>query len=132
MVLVTVSGLAFAWFAVGTDTMACKAHVLQQKRLEQQRIQDLQPFIQPRAPARVAPTTPTPQAPAGTETGKQYQGIFDPGNLKDQVEGDSDVDSPAPAPQAPAPGDDESSKQYQGIFDPGNLKGQVEGEEPKD
>ena len=128
MVLITVCGLAFVWLAATTNTVACKAHVLEQKRLEQKRIQDLQPFMAPRTPAPApapAPKTTAPQAPS--ETGKQYQGIFAPKNLENQSGSGTEAPTTAPAPAPQAPGGGDSSKQYQGIFDPGNLKGQVEG-----
>jgi len=115
---VAVAGLTFAYLMATVDTAACKQELREQKRIEQQRRQDMQlfPLQMPSGKAPSKPAEPTaPQAPAGETGNKQYQGIFEPGNLKKQVGPEGEA-----APAKPTPG-----KQYEGIFDPGNLKNQV-------
>jgi len=119
-ILVTIAGLGLLYLMATVDTAACKQNLKELKRIEQQRRQDMQLFpLQP--PTGAAPATPSqpgapaPQAPTGDTGEKQYQGIFDPGNLKKQA---------APEEEAP-PAETTPDKQYEGIFDPGNLKKQV-------
>jgi len=116
--LVTIAGLGLVYLMVSVDTAACKQELIELKRIEQQRRQEMQlfPLKPPSATAPSESSQPAvPQAPAGDTGAKQYQGIFDPGNLKKQA---------APEDKTPPP-ETVPGKQYEGIFDPGNLKKQL-------
>ena len=56
------------------------------------------------------------------QAGRQYQGIFAPTNLGQQVGADTETETGAEA-TAEA---NQQGRQYQGIFDPGNLGKQVD------
>jgi spermidine/putrescine transport system permease protein len=134
VVLVFCAGLGTAYFAGTLGVEECKtAAKAERQRITDQRVKEqrMRQMFKRAAPSEQTGTgagagSTAPEVKAKGAEG--YQGIFAPGNLKGQVEGEQPTPAPAPTPDggAQAPG----TEGYQGIFAPGNLKGQVEGQQP--
>lgn len=118
--LVVLSLLTGLWLARGYDVDQCKVRVSEENRihfeaLKQQRLAEAKA-------KRDASGESASVAVEANQAGRQYQGIFAPTNLGQQVGADTETESGAEA-TAEA---NQQGRQYQGIFDPGNLGKQVD------
>ena len=130
MALVVIAGVGFVYLLAFFDSAACKTHVLEEKRILQERqvipdtqyqgifgggaIEGLEPGAEQPAPGGTGEG-----APAGEGEPGGYKGIFDPNVLKDQSgTGAEGSEAPQPLP------DEEGSNFNKGIFDPNVLKQQ--------
>tara|TARA_B100000686_G_C15829276_1_gene497276 strand:- start:76 stop:480 length:405 start_codon:yes stop_codon:yes gene_type:complete len=118
--LVVISLLAGLWFARGYDVDECKVRVAEENRihfeaLKQQRLAEAKA-------KREASGEDASAAVEANQTGRQYQSIFAPTNLGQQVDSDLETETGADA----AVEANQQGRQYQGIFDPGNLGKQVD------
>ena len=118
--LVVLSLLTGLWLARGYDVEQCKVRVSEENRihfeaLKQQRLAEAKA-------KREASGESASVAVEANQAGRQYQGIFAPTNLGQQVGADTET-------ATGAEGTEEANQQgrhYQSIFDPGNLGKQVE------
>ena len=118
--LVVLSLLTGLWLARGYDVEQCKVRVSEANRihfeaLKQQRLAEAKA-------KREASGESASVAVEANQAGRQYQGIFAPTNLGQQVGADTET-------ATGAEGTEEANQQgrhYQSIFDPGNLGKQVE------
>lgn len=118
--LVVLSLLTGLWLARGYDVDQCKVRVSEENRihfeaLKQQRLAEAKA-------KREASGESASVAVEANQAGRQYQGIFAPTNLGQQVGADTETETGAEA-TAEA---NQQGRQYQGIFDPGNLGKQVD------
>ena len=118
--LVVLSLLTGLWLARGYDVDQCKVRVSEENRihfeaLKQQRLAEAKA-------KRDASGESASVAVEANQAGRQYQGIFAPTNLGQQVGADTETETGAEA-TAEA---NQQGRQYQGIFDPGNLGKQVD------
>jgi len=118
--LVVLSLLTGLWLARSYDVDQCKVRVSEENRihfeaLKQQRLAEAKA-------KREASGESASVAVEANQAGRQYQGIFAPTNLGQQVGADTETETGAEA-TAEA---NQQGRQYQGIFDPGNLGKQVD------
>lgn len=118
--LVVLSLLTGLWLARSYDVDQCKVRVSEENRihfeaLKQQRLAEAKA-------KRDASGESASVAVEANQAGRQYQGIFAPTNLGQQVGADTETETGAEA-TAEA---NQQGRQYQGIFDPGNLGKQVD------
>ena len=118
--LVVLSLLTGLWLARGYDVDQCKVRVSEENRihfeaLKQQRLAEAKA-------KREASGESASVAVEANQAGRQYQGIFAPTNLGQQVGADTETETGAEATVEA----NQQGRQYQGIFDPGNLGKQVD------
>ena len=118
--LVVLSLLTGLWLARGYDVEQCKVRVSEENRihfeaLKQQRLAEAKA-------KREASGESASVAVEANQAGRQYQGIFAPTNLGQQVGADTETETGAGATVEA----NQQGRQYQSIFDPGNLGKQVE------
>ena len=118
--LVVLSLLTGLWLARSYDVDQCKVRVSEENRihfeaLKQQRLAEAKA-------KREASGESASVAVEANQAGRQYQGIFAPTNLGQQVGANTETETGAEA-TAEA---NQQGRQYQGIFDPGNLGKQVD------
>ena len=118
--LVVLSLLTGLWLARGYDVDQCKVRVSEENRihfeaLKQQRLAEAKA-------KRDASGESASVAVEANQAGRQYQGIFAPTNLGQQVGADTETETGAEATVEA----NQQGRQYQGIFDPGNLGKQVD------
>ena len=118
--LVVLSLLTGLWLARGYDVDQCKIRVSEENRihfeaLKQQRLAEAKA-------KREASGESASVAVEANQAGRQYQGIFAPTNLGQQVGADTETETGAEATVEA----NQQGRQYQGIFDPGNLGKQVD------
>ena len=118
--LVVLSLLTGLWLARGYDVDQCKVRVSEENRihfeaLKQQRLAEAKA-------KREASGESASVAVEANQAGRQYQGIFAPTNLGQQVGADTETETGAGATVEA----NQQGRQYQSIFDPGNLGKQVE------
>lgn len=118
--LVVLSLLTGLWLARGYDVDQCKVRVSEENRihfeaLKQQRLAEAKA-------KRDASGESASVAVEANQAGRQYQGIFAPTNLGQQVGADTETETGAEATVET----NQQGRQYQGIFDPGNLGKQVD------
>ena len=116
--LVVLSLLTGLWLARGYDVDQCKVRVSEENRihfeaLKQQRLAEAKA-------KREASGESASVAVEANQAGRQYQGIFAPTNLGQQVGADTETETEATVEA------NQQGRQYQSIFDPGNLGKQVE------
>ena len=116
--LVVLSLLTGLWLARGYDVEQCKVRVSEENRihfeaLKQQRLAEAKA-------KREASGESASVAVEANQAGRQYQGIFAPTNLGQQVGADTETETEATVEA------NQQGRQYQSIFDPGNLGKQVE------
>ncbi len=127
LLVVFIAGLGTTWFAGTVGVDECKAMVKEEKRkrveraIEERRKKDMFKNAAPGVLEAPATTPPAGKGEAAKGT-EGYQGIFAPGNLKEQAGQDTPKKDDAPA---------KGTEGYQGIFAPGNLKEQAGQEAPK-
>ena len=108
------------WFARGYDVDQCKIRVSEENRihfeaLKQQRLAEAKA-------KREASGQSASVAVEVNQAGRQYQGIFAPTNLGQQVGTDTETETGAEGTEEA----NQQGRQYQSIFDPGNLGKQVD------
>ena len=118
--LVVLSLLTGLWLARGYDVDQCKVRVSEENRihfeaLKQQRLAEAKA-------KREASGESASVAVEANQAGRQYQGIFAPTNLGQQVGADTETETGAEVTVEA----NQQGRQYQGIFDPGNLGKQVD------
>ena len=118
--LVVLSLLTGLWLARGYDVEQCKVRVSEENRihfeaLKQQRLAEAKA-------KREASGESASVAVEANQAGRQYQGIFAPTNLGQQVGADTETETGAEGTEEA----NQQGRQYQSIFDPGNLGKQVE------
>ncbi|MFL2563017.1 MAG: ABC transporter permease [Arenicellales bacterium] len=118
--LVVLSLLTGLWLARGYDVEQCKVRVSEESRihfeaLKQQRLAEAKA-------KREASGESASVAVEANQAGRQYQGIFAPTNLGQQVGADTETETGAEGTEEA----NQQGRQYQSIFDPGNLGKQVE------
>ena len=118
--LVVLSLLTGLWLARGYDVEQCKIRVSEENRihfeaLKQQRLAEAKA-------KREASGESASVAVEANQAGRQYQGIFAPTNLGQQVGADTETETGAEGTEEA----NQQGRQYQSIFDPGNLGKQVE------
>ena len=118
--LVVLSLLAGLWLARGYDVEQCKVRVSEENRihfeaLKQQRLAEAKA-------KREASGGGASVAVEANQAGRQYQGIFAPTKLGQQVGADTETEIGAEGTEEA----NQQGRQYQSIFDPGNLGKQVE------
>ena len=118
--LVVLSLLTGLWLARGYDVDQCKIRVSEENRihfeaLKQQRLAEAKA-------KREASGESASVAVEANQAGRQYQGIFAPTNLGQQVGADTETETGAEGTEEA----NQQGRQYQSIFDPGNLGKQVE------
>ena len=118
--LVVLSLLTGLWLARSYDVDQCKVRVSEENRihfeaLKQQRLAEAKA-------KREASGESASVAVEANQAGRQYQGIFAPTNLGQQVGADTETETGAGATVEA----NQQGRQYQSIFDPGNLGKQVE------
>ena len=118
--LVVLSLLTGLWLARGYDVDQCKVRVSEENRihfeaLKQQRLAEAKA-------KREASGESASVAVEANQAGRQYQGIFAPTNLGQQVGADTETETGAEGTEEA----NQQGRQYQSIFDPGNLGKQVE------
>ena len=118
--LVVLSLLTGLWLARGYDVEQCKVRVSEENRihfeaLKQQRLAEAKA-------KREASGESASVAVEANQAGRQYQGIFAPTNLGQQVGADTETATGAEGTEEA----NQQGRQYQSIFDPGNLGKQVE------
>ena len=122
--LIFVAMLATAWIARDYDVAQCKIEVTEENRkkfdaLKQQRLAEAKAKREAnRQDADVAVKT--------NQAGRQYQNIFAPTNLGNQI--DSTESSESDSGATTAVETNQAGRQYQSIFAPTNLDGQVDSE----
>jgi len=117
--------LGSAWMARGYDVGECKVRVAEESRirfeaLKQQRIAE--------AKAKQATTQGQSTAVEANQSSREYQNIFAPSNLGQQV--DSADDAGQGSGDSASGNAASGQSQYQNIFAPSNLGQQVESEAP--
>ncbi|NBP95234.1 MAG: ABC transporter permease subunit, partial [Gammaproteobacteria bacterium] len=117
--------LGSAWMARGYDVGECKVRVAEESRirfeaLKQQRIAE--------AKAKQATTQGQSTAVEANQSSREYQNIFAPSNLGQQV--DSAADAGQGSGDSASGNAASGQSQYQNIFAPSNLGQQVESEAP--
>ena len=118
--LIAVSLLAGLWFAQGYDVDECKVRVAEESRVRFEALKQ-QKLAEAKA-KREASGESAEAAVEANQAGRQYQNIFAPTNLGQQVESTAETETGAEA----AVEANQAGRQYQGIFDPGNLGKQVD------
>ena len=118
--LVVLSLLTGLWLARGYNVEQCKVRVSEENRihfeaLKQQRLAEAKA-------KRDASGESASVAVEANQAGRQYQGIFAPTNLGQQVGADTETETGAEGTEEA----NQQGRQYQSIFDPGNLGKQVE------
>ena len=118
--LVVLSLLTGLWLARGYDVEQCKVRVSEENQihfeaLKQQRLAEAKA-------KREASGESASVAVEANQAGRQYQGIFAPTNLGQQVGADTETETGAEGTEEA----NQQGRQYQSIFDPGNLGKQVE------
>ena len=118
--LVVLSLLTGLWLARSYDVDQCKVRVSEENRihfeaLKQQRLAEAKA-------KREASGESASVAVEANQAGRQYQGIFAPTNLGQQVGADTETETGAEGTEEA----NQQGRQYQSIFDPGNLGKQVE------
>ena len=118
--LVVLSLLTGLWLARGYAVEQCKVRVSEENRihfeaLKQQRLAEAKA-------KREASGESASVAVEANQAGRQYQGIFAPTNLGQQVGADTETETGAEGTEEA----NQQGRQYQSIFDPGNLGKQVE------
>ena len=118
--LVAVSLLAGLWFAQGYDVDECKVRVAEENRVRFEALKQ-QKLAEAKA-KREASGENAEAAVEANQAGRQYQNIFAPTNLGQQVDSAAETENGADA----AVEANQEGRQYQSIFDPGNLGKQVD------
>ena len=118
--LVVLSLLTGLWLARSYDVDQCKVRVSEENRihfeaLKQQRLAEAKA-------KREASGESASVAVEANQAGRQYQSIFAPTNLGQQVGADTETETGAEGTEEA----NQQGRQYQSIFDPGNLGKQVE------
>lgn len=120
--LIVVSLLAGLWFAQGYDVDECKVRVAEENRVRFEALKQ-QKLAEAKA-KREASGESAEAAVEANQVGRQYQNIFAPTNLGQQV--DSAVETETETGADAAVEANQEGRQYQSIFDPGNLGKQVD------
>ena len=118
--LIAVSLLAGLWFAQGYDVDECKVRVAEENRVRFEALKQ-QKLAEAKA-KREASGESAEAAVEANQAGRQYQNIFAPTNLGQQVDSAAETETSAEA----AAEANQAGRQYQSIFDPGNLGKQVD------
>ena len=118
--LVAVSLLAGLWFSQGYDVDECKVRVAEENRVRFEALKQ-QKLAEAKA-KREASGERAEAAVEANQAGRQYQNIFAPTNLGQQVDSAAETETGAEA----AVEANQAGRQYQSIFDPGNLGKQVD------
>ena len=124
--LVFIAGFGTVYYSGTMGVEECKVAVKSEKqRLAKERTKRRQSVEMFKRAAPGAETgTAATAAPKVRAPGTDSGGVFNPGNLQQQIESDKEPEGKA----AESPG----KSQYQNIFDPGNLQQQVESEKKKE
>lgn len=125
IVLITIAGLGTVWFISAHDSATCKQELKLERELRTkiegtpgQFLQKQQQQEQQRQDAASESEAAPATAPSeGDESTKPFSNIFDPNNLQQQVNPDSN--------EGTGQAEEGESKPFGSIFDPNNLQQQV-------
>ncbi len=118
--LIVVSLLAGLWFAQGYDVDECKVRVAEENRVRFEALK--QKKLAEAKAKREASGESAEAAVEANQAGRQYQNIFAPTNLGQQVDSAAETETGAEA----AVEANQAGRQYQNIFAPTNLGQQVD------